>query len=178
MLEGYPTLTSVTSHLDDYLKSRHRPFFGDKPGHPFSELKPYKDIHDPIWGTNGFSWREVALIDTPIMQRLRRIHQTGLAYQVYPSARHSRFEHSLGVTIVATKVFDAVVRRHAGRLRQIVKTVEDSGDFEEALFRWRQELRLAALLHDTGHSLLSHTSERVYGRLPMLQAAADELTDF
>ncbi len=178
MLEGYPTLTAVTVLLDEYLKSKHALFFGDKPEHPFLELKPYKDIHDPIWGTNGFSWRELALIDTPIMQRLRRIHQTGLAYQVYPSARHSRFEHSLGVVIVATKVFDAVVRRHAGKLRQIVKTVEDSDDFEGTLIRWRQELRLAALLHDTGHSLLSHTSERVYGRLPMLQAAADELTDF
>jgi uncharacterized protein len=178
MLTGYPTLTSVTAHLDDYLKSKHGLFFGDDATHPFLELKPYKDIHDPIWGTNGFSWRELALIDTPIMQRLRGIHQTGLAYLVYPAARHSRFEHSLGVAIVATKVFDAVVRRHAGRLRQIVKIVEDSDDFEETLFRWRQELRLAALLHDTGHSLLSHTSERVYGKLPTLKAAADELTDF
>lgn len=178
MLEGYPTLISTTALLNDYLKSKHDVFFGDKAEHPFSELKPYKDIHDPIWGTNGFSWRELALIDTPVMQRLRRIHQTGLAFQVYPSARHSRFEHSLGVTIVATKVFDAIVRRHAGRLRQIVTSVENSDAYEETLFRWRQELRLAALLHDTGHSILSHTSERVYGRIPMLQHAADELTDF
>jgi hypothetical protein len=124
MLEDYPTLGSITKLLDTHLRKKHGLFFGDKAEHPFLELKPYKDIHDPIWGTNGFSWREVALIDTPIMQRLRRIHQTGLAYQVYPSARHSRFEHSLGVTIVATKVFDALVRRHAGKLRQIVKTVE------------------------------------------------------
>jgi uncharacterized protein len=177
MLEGYPTLAEVTELLDGYLKSRHGLFFGSKAEHPFLELKPYKDIHDPIWGTNGFSWRELALIDSPIMQRLRRIHQTGLAYQVYPAARHSRFEHSLGVTIVATKVFDALVRRHAAKLRQVVETVEGTKDFEGTLFRWRQELRLAALLHDTGHSLLSHTSERVYGKLPMLQAAADELTD-
>ncbi len=178
MLEGYPTLISTTALLNDYLKSEHGLFFGEKAEHPFLELKPYKDIHDPIWGTNGFSWRELALIDTPVMQRLRRIHQTGLAFQVYPSARHSRFEHSLGVTIVATKVFDAIVRRHAGKLRQIVKTVENSDAFQEILFRWRQELRLAALLHDTGHSILSHTSERVYGKIPMLEAAADELSDY
>lgn len=178
MLKGYAALNSIVGHLDNYLTAKHPLFFGADASHPFLDLKPYKDIHDPIWGTNGFSWRELALIDTPIMQRLRGIHQTGLAYHVYPSARHSRFEHSLGVAIVATKVFDAVVRRHAGKLRQIVKTVEDSDDFEGTLFRWRQELRLAALLHDTGHSLLSHTSERVYGRLPMLQEAVDELTDF
>ena len=118
------------------------------------------------------------MIDTPIMQRLRRIHQTGLAFDVYPSARHSRFEHSLGVTIVATKVFDAITKRHAGRLRQIVRTVENSTEFQETLFRWRQELRLAALLHDTGHSILSHTSERVYGRVPLLKKGADELSDY
>ncbi len=177
MLEGYPTLTAVVARLDDYLKSKHGLFFGDKAEHPVLEIKPYKDIHDPIWGTNSFSWREVALIDTPLMQRLRRIHQTGLAYHVYPSARHSRFEHSLGVAIVATKVFDAVVRRHAGKLRETVKIVEDSDDYESIVFRWRQELRLAALLHDTGHSLLSHTSERVYGKLPLLLRAADELSE-
>jgi uncharacterized protein len=177
LLEGFPTLSSVVALLDKYLKSKHESFFGDKPEHPFAELKPYKDIHDPIWGTNGFSWRELAIIDTPIMQRLRRIHQTGLAYHVYPSSRHSRFEHSLGVAIVATRVFDAIVRRHAGKLRQIVQIIEQSNEFEETLFRWRQELRLSALLHDTGHSILSHTSERVYGKIPMLEAAAKELTD-
>jgi HD superfamily phosphohydrolase len=69
------------------------------------------------------------------------------------------------------------VRRHAGKLREIVKIVDGSEDFESTLFRWRQELRLAALLHDTGHSLLSHTSERVYGKVPLLQAGAKELSD-
>jgi HD superfamily phosphohydrolase len=178
MLEGYPTLKAITALLDDYLKSRHELFFGEHALHPFLELKPYKDIHDPIWGTSGFSWRELALMDTPLMQRLRRIRQTGLAFEVYPCAQHTRFEHSLGVTVVATKVFDAVVRRHAGRLRLIVKTLEGTDRFDETLFRWRQELRLAALLHDTGHSILSHTSERVYGKIPMLEAGADELTDY
>ncbi len=164
MLEGFPTLKTVTLLLDDYLKSKHGLFFGSKARHPFSKLKPYKDIHDPIWGTNSFSWRELAVIDTPIFQRLRRIHQTGLAFHVYPSARHSRFEHSLGVTIVATKVFDAVVRRHTGRLRQIVNSLQEQGEFETTLFRWRQELRLAALLHDSGHSILSHTWKRKQAR--------------
>ena len=85
MFEGYPALTTVTDLLDSYLKAKHELFFGEKAQHPFLDLKPYKDIHDPIWGTNGFSWRELALIDSPLMQRLRRIHQTGLAYHRPPS---------------------------------------------------------------------------------------------
>ena len=53
MLEGYPTLISITALLDEYLKSKHGLFFGDKAQHPFLELKPYKDIHDPIWGATS-----------------------------------------------------------------------------------------------------------------------------
>ena len=78
---------------------------------------------------------------------------------------------------MATKVFDAVARRHTGRLRQIVNSLREEGEFETTLFRWRQELRLAALLHDSGHSILSHTSERIYGKVGMLEKAADELSN-
>ena len=171
-------LAKVTALLDEHLKTRHPTFFGSQAKHPVAELKPFKDIHDPIWGTNRFSWRELVVIDSPIIQRLRRIHQTGLAYYVYPSARHSRFEHSLGVVTVATRVFDAVAQRYAGRMEEIadyLKRTPEKG--EETISRWRQELRLAALLHDTGHSLLSHASERVYGELKLLKNASAELSE-
>jgi uncharacterized protein len=172
-------LPKVTALLDDHLKAKHPDFFGKDAKHPVAELKPFKDIHDPIWGTNRFSWRELVIIDCPIIQRLRRIHQTGLAYYVYPSARHSRFEHSLGVVTVASRVFDAVAQRYAGRLEEIANTLKRAGDkkIEDTISRWRQELRLAALLHDTGHSLLSHASERVYGELELLKKASQELSE-
>jgi len=171
-------LDKVTALLDKHLKTKHPTFFGTHAKHPVAELKPSKDIHDPIWGTNKFSWRELIIIDSPIIQRLRRIHQTGLAYYVYPSARHSRFEHSLGVVTVATRVFDAVAQRYAGRLEEIAQQLNRPPEkLEETISRWRQELRLAALLHDTGHSLLSHASERVYGELELLKKAAKELSE-
>ncbi len=170
-------LDKVTSLIDDHLKARHPDFFGDRATHPFLPLKPFKEIHDPIWGTNRFSWRELAIIDSPMIQRLRRIHQTGLAYYVYPSARHSRFEHSLGVVTVAARVFDSVAQRYAGKLEEICPQLAPGAKVEDVVSRWRQELRLAALLHDTGHSLLSHASERVYGKLGLLKSAAEELSD-
>lgn len=123
----------------------------------------------------------MALIDSPLLQRLRDIHQTGLAYYVYPSARHSRFEHTLGVVTIASRIFEAVSQRESATLQTIWATLEPKADpahFQNFLTRLGSELRLAALLHDTGHSLLSHASERVYSKLDILKKASAELTSF
>lgn len=70
-----------------------------------------KVVHDAIWGSiNLHSW-EVAILDMPLLQRLRRIHQTGLAFLIYPSANHTRFEHSIGVLAVATKIIENLNRQ-------------------------------------------------------------------
>jgi HD superfamily phosphohydrolase len=108
-----------------------------------------KIIHDTTWKTNFFAPYEVSIINTPLFQRLRSINQMGFVDYVYPSARHSRFEHSLGVTVLASKMVDAV-RRDVK-----VKGLIDDKD--------QISIRLSALLHDVGHCLFSHTSELVYG---------------
>lgn len=174
MLKEYPNLLKVVAALDDYLQRAYPEFFGDDATHPFAQLKAFKVIHDNLWGTNRFSWRELAIIDSPIFQRLRSIHQTGLAHYVYPSAQHSRFEHSLGVVTVASRAFDALQQRNLRRFLDIGRVL-DLENPENALVRLREELRLAALLHDVGHSLYSHTSERVYSEIPLLREAAREL---
>jgi hypothetical protein len=179
---SFPSLTQVTSVLDGYLRNAFPAFFGTSPKHPFQNLKPYKIIHDPLWGTNRYSWRELALIDTPILQRLRYIHQTGLAHQVYPTAHHTRFDHSLGVVTIASRIFDALAQHYNGDLPTVAATL-GGRDFtrditREIIAKWRQELRIAALLHDTGHSIHSHASERVYSSIPLLERASSELTVF
>ncbi|MGH7015153.1 MAG: HD domain-containing protein [Stellaceae bacterium] len=105
------------------------------------------------------------------------MHQTGLAYHVYPSARHSRFEHSLGAATIASRVFDAVLHKQRGDIRDIARAIGSKKPDIEIL-RFKQELRLAALLHDTGHSLFSHTSERVFEGLKPLVNASKELSRF
>ena len=110
-LNGYPRLSSIVDQLNQFLTQNHPETFGDKQTHPCLPAKRSKVIHDHLWGTVRFTWRELALIDSPILQRLRDIHQTGLAYHVYPSARHTRFEHSLGAATVASRVFDSVLHR-------------------------------------------------------------------
>jgi uncharacterized protein len=174
MLDSYPSLKKIVAALDEYLCRKYPEYFGNEASHPRAGLRPFKVIHDNLWGTNRFSWRELAIIDSPFFQRLRLIHQTGLAHYVYPSAQHSRFEHSLGVVTVASRAFDALQQRNLRRFLDIGKAL-DKDRPENALTRLREELRLAALLHDVGHSLFSHTSEIVYGTIPLLREAQSEL---
>ncbi len=61
-------------------------------------------VRDPIHGFIHFSEEERRIIDSREFQRLRFVGQLALTYYVYPSAMHTRFEHSLGVMEMATSV--------------------------------------------------------------------------
>jgi HD superfamily phosphohydrolase len=102
------------------------------------------EITDPVHKYIRFSQVEKEVIDSPAFQRLRRIRQLAGAHLVYPSAQHSRFEHSLGAMHIAGL---------AG------ETLLDKGYIDNA--EVVQELRLAALLHDIGHGPFSHLFEEV-----------------
>jgi len=171
------TLGRLVELFDQHLKKKYPPFFGRDPKHPAYRLKEYKVIHDNLWGTNRFSWIEMAIIDSPLFQRIRYIHQTGLAFLVYPSAHHTRFEHSLGVVTIASRTFDALFQRYPDYFKKIADVLKRT-DVQEVFETLRAELRLACLLHDVGHSIHSHASEMIYGRLDLLETAAKELGEF
>lgn len=99
-------------------------------------------IRDPIHNFIELEGREVKLLETNALQRLRRIRQLALANLVYPGAVHTRFEHTLGVTHLAGQMARAI------------------GLEKESVER----IRLAALLHDVGHGPFSHVSETVLER--------------
>jgi uncharacterized protein len=80
------------------------------------------------------------------------VRQTGLAYLVYPTAMHTRFDHTLGVVTVASRIVRSINEKHAPRQNDPVINHAD-----------HMRVRLSALLHDVGHSCLSHVSETVYG---------------
>jgi uncharacterized protein len=102
------------------------------------------EITDPIHRYIRFSEIERDIVDTWVFQRLRRIRQLAGAHLVYPSAQHSRFEHSIGTMHVAG---------YAG------ETLFAKGYFDDE--DKVQQLRLAALLHDIGHGPFSHLFEEV-----------------
>lgn len=98
-----------------------------------------KEISDPLYGFVKVNGKELKIIDTLIFQRLRHIKQLGLAYLVFPSAQHSRFEHAIGVLHITDILLSRTRWRKDRRVREIV--------------------RLAGLLHDLGHPPFSHTTE-------------------
>lgn len=106
-------------------------------------MKQFLDIVDPIHDFIRVHETELKIIDSPIFQRLRRIRQLSGAHLTYPSAQHSRFEHSLGVMHIAGQAALALKEKGFLKTDQI------------------QEIRLAALLHDVGHGPFSHLFEEV-----------------
>ena len=107
-----------------------------------------KEVHDPVWGTIALTPLDVAVIDSPIIQRLRHLKQLGVAHWVYPGANHSRFEHTLGVLHQTEQLITAINRSSLTTYNERV-----IGDEERGV------LRLAALMHDIGHPFFSHVSE-------------------
>jgi HD superfamily phosphohydrolase len=92
------------------------------------------------------SWL-LRLLDTPEVQRLRRIHVLGLSPLTYPGADHNRLAHSLGVLHL---MFEAL--RHIG-------AVADDAQVTNA----RASLLAASLVHDVGHGPFSHVFEPCLG---------------
>lgn len=114
-----------------------------------------QEIRDPIHNFIRLEPGEVSVLDSAPFQRLRHIHQLALTYLLYPGATHRRFEHSLGVMELASRVYDVVTdpdNIHHDSVREIVPKNFD-------LEYWRRTLRMAALCHDLGHLPFSHAAE-------------------
>jgi hypothetical protein len=111
------------------------------------------EIRDPIHVFIRLDNHERKVLDSRAVQRLRHIHQLGLTYLVYPGATHKRFEHSLGVMELASRVFDVITHRDN------VECSIDEIRSENDRGYWKRVLRMAALCHDLGHLPFSHTAE-------------------
>ena len=111
-----------------------------------------KRIYDPVHHFIELTGAEARLLDSAVMQRLRRLRQLGLAYLAFPSAEHSRFSHALGALAMGTRAFDELVRQ--GR--------EFFVNEDDAAYQ-RRLVRAALILHDIGHGPFSHACEAVLG---------------
>jgi hypothetical protein len=126
---------------------------------PSMDDTAYKIFADPIEGYVHPSAWQVAIVDTPLFQRLRGIRQLGLTYLVYPTLGYCRFQHTLGVLARLKQVLNQLQENHF--LRAGTK-----GPQEIITSRQRTAIELAALCHDIGHCVFSHVSETVTEKLP------------
>jgi HD superfamily phosphohydrolase len=111
-----------------------------------------KRIFDPIHRFIELDAGEVALLEAPAVQRLRRLRQLGLAYLAFPSAEHSRFTHALGALAIGTRALEAL------------RTYSPEAFASERDYAGqRRLLRASLLLHDIGHGPFSHACESVLG---------------
>jgi uncharacterized protein len=102
-------------------------------------IENHKIVRDPIHGDIKITGILVDLLKTPEVQRLHNIKQLGFAHLVFPGANHTRFEHSLGSSMIASQIADIL----------------SFNDKEKTL------ITCAAQLHDIGHGPFSHTLESI-----------------
>ena len=106
-------------------------------------MNDIKTIIDPVFGfINVPRGLLLQIVKHPLMQRLSRIKQLGMASVVYPGAQHTRFQHSLGAFHL---------------MSEAIKVLSQKGIF---IFDSEAEaVQAAILMHDIGHGPFSHVLE-------------------
>jgi uncharacterized protein len=125
-------------------------------------------LRDAIHGLVSFEGAEedivVRLLDTPELQRLRRIRQLGVASYAFPGAEHTRFSHALGAAWVMKKLL----------LR--LRGIHESLPFWQRVTSDRaRDALAAAMLHDVGHGPLSHLFEDSFEGVPHHEAWTERI---
>nr|WP_320160781.1 HD domain-containing protein [uncultured Methanoregula sp.] len=121
-----------------------------------------KIIRDLVHGYIPLNENDIKIIDTPHFQRLKRIRQTGF-YSPYPCANHTRFEHSLGVMYLGTKVLESIKEKSGTNAKKFTESLQNT-------------TRYACLLHDVGHAPFSHIGESFFDKDALRTELCNELT--
>ena len=131
-------------------------------------IKPQR-IRDPLhnlieFDSDQFEQTLWCVIQTPPFQRLRRIRQLGFSEFVFPGATHTRFAHCLGVFHIARQPMQ-VIQRYVG------------GNRGHYRLHQAQVAIAAALVHDVGHGMFSHSFEEIGRKLTLPLARHETVSE-
>ena len=124
----------------------------------FNKSGNTKLIHCNIHGPIRLSPVVLQIINTPEFQRLRDIKQLSCVYLVYPSATHTRYEHSLGVYYLARHMMERIRKSYPHRKFNIPIL---GGEIELDNFV-EEMVVIAGLCHDIGHGPFAHTFDDIF----------------
>lgn len=125
-------------------------------------------VHDPIHGNIGLSHFAAHIDRSPIFQRLSGLKQLGPCRYIYPTASHTRYEHSLGTYYLAGELIDTIANlENQTEIDSYLKIIPELHDYYERtntthnlLTPYVRELvKIAGLCHDIGHGSFSHLYE-------------------
>lgn len=98
----------------------------------------------------------LTIIDTVEFQRLRNIKQLGLCHYIYPSASHTRFEHSIGTYYLSGMVVEKLQKNYPDKIYDVpyiglTKLTDEIGEL----------IKIGGLCHDIGHGAFSHVFDDI-----------------
>lgn len=123
----------------------------------YNEIENNK-IYSKLFGCNihnsiRVSSMAIKIINTWEFQRLRHIKQLGLCHYIYPSATHTRFEHSIGVYHLAGLMIEKILYQYPDKKFLIP---EISNEPINLNYKISECIKIAGLCHDIGHGPFSH----------------------
>lgn len=139
-------------------------------------LDARKFIRDLVHGYVYLTDFDLKLIDTPEFQRLKDVRQLTCQH-VYPSARHTRFEHSLGVMELTRHAVRKLNRN--GIISRVGIRLPESGNPRKPILDelLQFNVALAALLHDIGHCPFSHMGETEFDKNEVLERLCKDIKE-
>lgn len=119
-------------------------------------------IRDPIYGFIELPAKLKPILDHQLVQRLRRVSQSPLQDMVYPSANHTRFEHSLGCMYLSIFSITTLIENSKDKILHLINNdtiLQNIVKEEEKIAQLILAAAAIGLLHDIGHGPFSHTLE-------------------
>lgn len=136
----------------------------------------YKVIYDTIHGYINLSNLQVMIIDSKPFQRLRKLKQLGSCSYIYHNAIHSRFEHSIGTSYLASKLIESImITTEPVNIESYLANIPELQSYYNRKYDGKihiiddyviELIKISALCHDLGHGPFSHVFDDFF--LPTL----------